>query len=472
MIDSRLRNVALLVAGCFFMENLDGTIVVTAIPRMSSSLHATAGATALVITSYLLTLAALIPVSGWLTARFGARRIFLTAISLFTLASLGCALSTSLDELVVLRVLQGVGGAMMVPVGRLVVLGPAPKSQLMQLMSYIVWPGLIAPVIAPLAGGVITTYASWRWMFVINVPLGLLAFALAWRLVHTDRTAAAPPRLDRLGVVLTCTALGGLAYTGQLLGRRSPDWGLVVVLGAVSACLLVAATRHLLRADAPLINLRTLRIPTFGRSMGGSSMFWLVVGAIPFLLPLLFQTVWDWSPIKSGAVVLFIFVGNIAIKPATTAIYNRFGFRTVLVAATSGLAATALIAGLLTAGTPLVIVAGVALLSGVARSVGLTGYSTLSLTDVPPEQMRDANGLQATVQQLFTGLGVAAATVALRAADLLPGHPSDHTVYSVAFALLALVALASLGEVLRLHPSAGEAALVVGRQPAPGRTTA
>jgi EmrB/QacA subfamily drug resistance transporter len=466
MIDSRLRNVALLVAGCFFMEILDGTIVVTAIPRMSSALHATPSATALVITAFLLTLAALIPVSGWLTARFGARRVFLAAIAIFTAASLGCALSRTLPELVLLRVLQGAGGAMMVPVGRLLVLGPVPKSQLLQLMSYIVWPGLIAPVIAPLAGGIITTYASWRWMFVINVPLGLLAFALAWRLVHTEHGEGPPPRLDRWGVVLTCTALGGLAYTGQLLAAPSPRWDLIAALGPVSAALLAAATWHLLRTEAPLINLRTLRIPTFGRAMGGSSLFWLVVGAIPFLLPLLFQTVWGWSPIKSGAVVLFIFVGNIAIKPATTALYTRFGFRTVLVIATAGLAATAVIGGLLTASTPLVVVAVVALLSGVARSVGLTGYSTLSLTDVPPDQMRDANSLQATIQQLFSGLGVAAATIALRVGSLLPGHPSDRTVYAVAFALLALIALMSLVEVLRLHPSAGEAALVVrGGQP-------
>jgi MFS family permease len=165
VIDRRLRNTALLVAGCFFMEILDATIVVTAIPQMSRSLHVPTSSTALVITAYLLTLAVLVPLSGWMTARFGARRVFLSAIALFTAASLGCALSTSLAMLVVLRIVQGAGGAMMVPVGRLVVLGPAPKSQLMRLMSYIVWPGLLAPVLAPLAGGLITTYASWQWMF-------------------------------------------------------------------------------------------------------------------------------------------------------------------------------------------------------------------------------------------------------------------------------------------------------------------
>jgi EmrB/QacA subfamily drug resistance transporter len=456
MIDRRLRNTALLVAGCFFIELLDATIVVTAIPQMSRSLHVETSSTALVITGYLLTLAVLIPLSGWMTARYGARRVFLSAIVLFTAASLGCALSTSLPELVVLRIVQGAGGAMMVPVGRLVVLGPAPKSQIMRLTSYIVWPGLLAPVIAPLAGGVITTYASWQWMFVINVPLGAIAFAVAWRLIDATATDDPPP-LDRLGVLLSCTGLGLATYAGEQLSRARPDWVLVGVLGTVAAALLAAAARHLLRSEAPLLNLRTLRIPTFGASIAGSAMFWLVIGAIPFLLPLLFQTVFGWSPIKSGALVLFVFVGNIAIKPATTFLYNRFGFRSVLLAATGGLAATSLAAGLLTASTPVVVIALLALLSGIARSIGATGYTTLGFSDVPPEQMRDANALFATVQQLFSGLGVAAATIALRAGDLLPGHASERTAYALAFALLAVVALGSFVDALRLHPSAGEA---------------
>jgi len=460
MIDRGLRSVALLVAACFFMENLDGTIVVTAIPQMSASLGTTPGSTALVITSYLLTLAVLIPLSAWMTVRFGARRVFLSAIVVFTVASLGCALSQTLGELVVLRVLQGAGGAMMVPVGRIVVLGKAAKSQIMRLMGYIVWPGLVAPVIAPLAGGVITTYASWRWMFVINIPLGIVAFAFAWRLI-TETATGHPPPLDRVGVLLTCGALGCLTYGGQVVADGTPDWALAIVLALAALGLAGVGAWHLLRVPAPLINLRVLKIPTFGATTSGSSLFWLVVGAIPFLLPLLFQTVFGWSAIKSGSLVLFVFVGNIAIKPATTFLYNRFGFRSVLLAATTGLAVTAFAAGMLTADTPVIVIVLVALLSGVARSVGLTGYTTLGLSDVPPEQMRDANALASTVQQLFMGLGVAAATVALRIGadigDWLPGHADAGTAYTVAFAILGVIALGSAIDALRLHPSAGEA---------------
>jgi hypothetical protein len=261
--------------------------------------------------------------------------------------------------------------------------------------------------------------------------------------------------------VLTCGALGSVTYAGQVVSDGTPQWTLAIGLAILAAALFVLGTRHLLRTSAPLINLRTLRIPTFSAAMSGSSLFWLVVGAIPFLLPLLFQTVFGWSAIKSGSVVLFVFVGNIAIKPATTWLFNRFGFRAMLLASTAGLAATAIAAGLLTADTPVAVVALVAMLSGVARSVGLTGYTTLGLSDVPPELMRDANALASTVQQLFSGLGVAAATVALRVGgeldDLLPGRAGEDTAYTVAFVLLGLAALVSTFDALRLDRSAGQA---------------
>lgn len=467
-ISPRKRGIALLVAGCFFMENLDGTIVSTAAPRIGASLGVSATAIGLVITAYLLTLAVLIPLSGWLTARFGARRVFLAAIALFTLASLACAAASDLGVLVALRVVQGAGGAMMVPVGRLVAMSGVAKPDLPRIVSYIVWPALLAPVIAPLLGGVITTYASWRWLFLINIPLGILAFAVAWRLIEGG-PAAEVTKLDWLGVVWTSAGLGALTYTGHLLSGTGGSWAAPTAFGAASVLLLALAVRHLLRAGDPLIDLGTLRTQSFRASVSGGSAFWVAVGSVPFLLPLLFQEVFGWSAVRSGSLVLFVFVGNIGIKPATTYLFGRFGYRPLLVVSGVALAGSMVCCAFLTAGTPLWLIGAIAVVSGAARSLGLTGYSTLAFADIPQERMRDANTLNATANQMAAGLGIAAATVALRLggpiADGLLGRTSAALSYGVAFCLLALAALAAVAGAARLHPRTGDA--LRGRVPAP-----
>jgi EmrB/QacA subfamily drug resistance transporter len=460
VIDSRHRNTALLVAGCFFMENLDNTIVTTSAPKMGEALHVLPTAIGLVITGYVLALAVFIPLSGWLTQRFGARPIFLTAIAVFTLASLACGTSVSFGELVVVRVLQGVGGAMMVPVGRMVVLAHTEKPDLIRVMSYIVWPALVAPVIAPLAGGLITTYTSWRWLFLINIPLGAIAMVVGWRLIDRQPARAAVAPLDWWGLILTSVGLGGLTYTAHLLAEPGSSAALAVGLGGGGLLLLAAAIRHLLRVEAPLVNLRTLRVPTFRVAQAGGSLFRIAVAATPFLLPLLFQNVFGWSPVKSGAVVMFLFVGNIGIKPATTWLLTRFGFRTVLIASTGAVAVLMVAAGFTTADTPLVATAAVVMLSGVARSVGLTAYSTLGFGDIPPEQMPGANALTATCMNLAQAFGIAASAVALHAgeplAHLVTAAPSLDTGYRIAFVLIALAVLPAVVEAVRLHPKAGE----------------
>jgi EmrB/QacA subfamily drug resistance transporter len=439
------------------MEMLDGTIVTTASPQIGRALHAPATEIGLLVTAYLLTLAVLIPLSGWLTRRLGNRLIFLTAIAVFTLASIGCASSTSVGELVGMRVLQGVGGAMMVPVGRTMVVSAAEKKDLLRVTSYVVWPGLIAPVLAPLAGGLLTTYASWHWIFLINAPLGVVAFAVAWRLV-TNTAGPTPPPLDWAGVLLTCAGLGGLTYFAHLVSLSSPPLAQTVAFGVVSAALLAGAVRHLRRAAHPLLNLRTLRIETFRVSQFGGSLYWLVVGAGPFLLPLLWETQFGWSPVKSGAVVLFIFAGNVGIKPATTPLINRFGFRTLLVVSTVIMAVTMVGLAFTTAATPLPVIAALALISGIVRSTALTVYNTVGFADMPADQMRDANTLLATTTQLANGLSVAFATVALRIGGLLPGAAAHGTMaYAFAFCLLAAVSLAAAAEAMWLRRDAGDA---------------
>jgi len=462
VITARHRNIALLVAGCYFMEMLDGTIVTTASPQIGRSLRAPATEVGLVVTAYLLTLAVLIPLSGWLTRRYGNRRVFLTAIALFTLASVGCAASVNLGMLVAMRVLQGAGGAMMVPVGRNMVLSSAAKGDILRLTSYVVWPGLLAPVVAPLAGGLITTYASWHWMFLINVPLGVAAFAVAWRLVTAGPgAAAAPPPLDWGGVVLTCAGLGGLTYTAHLVSLPAPPAAQTAAFGAASAALLAGAVVHLRRAPYPLLNLRTLAVRTFRVSQFGGTMYFFVVGAMPFLLPLMFQVQFGWSPVKSGAVTAFVFAGNVGVKPATTPLINRFGFRPLLIVSALGTAVFVAALGFTTASTPVAVIAALALASGITRSTGFTVYNTVGLADMVPGLMREANTLAATSMQLGAGLAIAGATVALRVGDAVTsGSSAGHgqAAFTVAFCLLALVAAGCAGEALLMDPAAGDAA--------------
>jgi len=338
-----------------------------------------------------------------------------------------------------------------------------------------VWPGLLAPVIAPLAGGLITTYASWHWLFLINVPLGIVAFFVAWRVVTNvplgsagrsdpggaGAAAAGPPPLDWAGVVLTCAGLGGLTYGAHLLSVPAPPVVLTAAFLLGSLALLFGAVRHLRRTAFPLLNLRTLNVPTFRVTQAGVIAYWFVCGATPFLMPLLFQTQFGWSPVKSGAVTAFVFVGNVGIKPATTPLINRFGFRSVLVAATLGTAVTVAALGFTSVGTPIAVIALLALISGATRSTGLTVYNTVGLADMPPELMRDANTLAATTTQLSAGLAIAIATVALRIGGVVG---AGRTAYTVAFCLLALFALGSTAGALHMDRTAGDAARR--RQPA------
>ena len=452
------RPVALLVAGAFFMENLDGTIIVSATQRMARSFGVPPVQLNITIAAYLLTLGVFIPVSGWIADRLGARTVFACAIAIFTAASGLCALSTGLAELTAMRVLQGMGGAMMVPVGRLAVLRATDKRDLIDAVAYLTWPALVAPVIAPAIGGALTTYASWRWIFVINLPLGLAALVLTARLVPNYRTGDRVP-LDWLGFVLTglgiATFVGGLEAVTDGLAAWAPIVALLVIGGLVVG----VAVRHLRRVEHPLLDLGVLSIPTFRVTNLGGSAFRMAIGAVPFLLPLLFQEAFGWSAAKAGLVVVPVFVGNIAIKPLTTAILHRFGFRRVLVVSGAASALTIALCAAFSASTPVAVIVLVLLLSGVFRSVGFTAYNTIVFADVAPEQLSGANTLTSTVQQLTMGLGVALGALALYAGApigrLLGTTAGARAPFAVAFVLVALLPLLAVVESASLEHHAG-----------------
>ncbi len=458
MGDARQRNLALLVAGAFFLENLDGTIVTTAAPSIARSLDVSAAAVGVTITVYLLTLAVLIPLSGWVTERFGARRVFLTAIALFTLASLLCAISGSLLELTAFRVLQGIGGAMMVPVGRLVVLRTTDRRDLVHAVALLTWPALAAPILAPLAGGLIVTYATWHWIFLINVPLGVIAFAAAWVLVQ-EGAHAEPPPLDWTGLALLCTGLAAVVSAGSLVADAHADGRTALILLVGGVVLLALAVRHLGRAATPLLRLHSLRIETFRLAHAGGSAFRLAVQAVPFVLPLLFQEAFGWSPVLAGTLVLLLFVGNMGIKPATTPLLRRFGFRPVLLVAGVGAVATLLLSAALTPAVPLPLIGALMVLSGATRSVGFTVYNTIAFADVPQAEMTDANTLASTVQQLASGFGPAVGAIAISAGAALggTGGPHDPFAYQFTFLVLAGVTAVAVVEAALLSRTAGDA---------------
>ena len=451
MEHSRRRNIALLVAGTFFMENLDGTILTTAAPSIGRSLGVASVAVGITITAYLLTLAMLIPLSGWITRRLGSRRVFLAAIVIFTVASVLCAISTSLVELTIMRVLQGVGGALMVPVGRLAVLRVTSRADLIRAIALLTWPALVAPIVAPLAGGIITTYFSWNWIFLINVPLGIVAFIAALRLIPAEERESPPP-LDWLGLALTCIGLGSLVYLGSLLSERDPGMLATIGWAVVGVSLVGLAIAHQLRTRHPLLDLRALRIETFRVAHAGGSLFRLTVNAVPFLLPLLFQDVFGYTPLLSGALVLFVFVGNLAIKPATTALLRRFGFRAVIVASSAASAVSMAFMALLSSTTPVWLVIVLLTVSGIARSAGFTAYNTIAFADIEPVEMTDANTLASTLQQVAAGFGIAVGAVALRLGD---GFATAAGAFGFAFCVLAVLMAFATVEALVLSRSAG-----------------
>ncbi|MEU0494167.1 MFS transporter [Mycobacterium sp. NPDC006124] len=450
---------ALLVAGAFFMEIVDATIITPAIPLIATSFGVDPVDVSVAISAYLVTLAVLIPASGWLADRFGPRPVFTAAIAIFTLASLGCALSGSLPMLVGMRILQGVGGAMMVPVGRLAVLRVSGKTNLVRAIALLTWPALAAPVVAPVLGGAIASLGSWRWIFLVNVPIGIVGVVLSRRLIrgepHPD-----PRPLDWRGLLLLGAGIAAALVALENVHVSATHWTLVAAGGVIALLLLAGATWHLLHTSHPLVELRVLRVPTLRITVTAGSLYRLVVTAVPFLLPLQFQLVFGWTPFLSGLMVAVLFAGNIAVKPATTPLMRRFGIRRVLlVDGVLSVGCTCLLASLAPT-MPVAAVAAILFLSGALRSIGFTAYVSLAFSDVTGEDLTHGNTLNAAVQELASGLGIALAALVLTTLTPFAGAPG--AAYSWTFVTLAgLMALTTIATI-RLSPDAGSSVTAKG----------
>lgn len=436
------RPLALVVAAAFFMENLDGTIIQAAAPSISRNFGVSALEISAAITAYLLAVAIGVTASGWLANRFGSRLVFLIAIGVFTASSAGCALSHSLDELILARLLQGVGGAMMVPVGRFAVLRNAEKRNVLGAIAYLTWPALVAPLVAPALGGVLADTVGWQWIFLVNLPIGLLVFLAGMRLLpHTEREGKVP--FDWVGFALSGVSLAALIFGMQQLAGPSPwpwavalEFSLALISGA-------AAARWMLIAKNPLLSLRILKIPSFRVANVGGGLYRLLVTAAPYLYVLLFQVGFGWSAGLAGVLIVAIFAGNVLVKPFTSGILRQFGFRTTIIASNLAGAALFALSSLFTPASPIWVIMGVLMLGGAFRSVGFTAYQTLQFADLNQKSLLEANALSSAAQQVATAIGIAFAALLVRGliglASTTLGSPHASMGYRWSFLAIALM---------------------------------
>ncbi len=459
---------ALIVACALFMETLDATVIATSLPAIAGDLHEDPIALKLALTSYLVSLAIFIPASGWVADRFGARLIFRIAILVFTLASIGCGLASTLPELVIGRMVQGLGGAMMVPVGRLLLLRSVERSDLVRALSYLTVPALLGPVTGPLLGGFITTYFNWRWIFWINAPVGVLGIVLATIFIE-DVKEDSPGPLDSMGFLLSGVGLASLLFGFALAGGRLAPFWLISGLLGVGALALTAYVFHARHTQFPLLDLRLLSLRTFRATMTGGSLFRVGIGSLPFLLPLMMQTAFGMSPFQSGSVTFVASAGSVMMKATAAPILRRFGFRRVLIF--DGILSASILCtyGFFTPATPILLMMGVLLVGGFVNSLEFTSLNAIVYAEIENADMSRAVSFASVAQQLSLSLGIAAGSGVLQLwAHLNPGENIfAFEAFRWAFIAMGLISLSSVAIFLRLPSDAG--AELTGRSEA--RTT-
>jgi EmrB/QacA subfamily drug resistance transporter len=449
------RRVPLIVAVALFMENMDATVIATSLPAIAADIGTSPLALKLAVTSYLLSLAIFIPASGWTADRFGARTVFAAAIAVFVAGSIGCAAANSLTDFIIARIVQGMGGAMMTPVGRLVLVRTIDRRALVKAMVWVTFPALIGPVMGPPVGGFITTYFSWHWIFLINVPIGLAGILLVIRYIENIK-AEAHERFDVLGMVLAGLGVGGLAFGLSVLGLDYLPWPAVAALIGGGALASLAYVAHARRTPAPVLDLSLLRLPTFRASILGGFLFRVGVGALPFLLPLLLQVGFDFTPFQSGLITFSSALGAMTMKAAITGVLRRFGFRTVLTA--NALISSAFLAACatFTPGIPIAVMIAILLVGGFFRSLEFTSINTIAYAEIEPRLMGRATALASVAQQLSLSMGVAIGALAV---DLTLQFRQQAEITAADFppAFLLVAAISALAAIVfwRLPPDAG-----------------
>jgi EmrB/QacA subfamily drug resistance transporter len=408
--DSVKRLLPWLVAVAFFMESLDTTILNTAVPAIAKALGVEPLNMKAVLSSYTLSLAVFIPISGWMADRFGTRRVFSSAIGLFSLGSLLCGVCSNIHFLVACRVLQGCGGAMMVPVGRMTLVRTFAKSELVRTMGFVAVPALIAPMLGPVTGGFIVGYFHWRVIFFINIPIGLLGLYMVYKHLPDYRETLSRP-LDFVGLVLFGSGIGLLAYVLEIFGEHTMDTTTVLCLLAVSIACLAAYGLHAVVTKYPLLRLSLFRIRTFRASVTGSFVTRLGIGGIPFLFPLLYQVGLGFSPIQSGLLIMPQAVAAISLKLVLPRILRSFGFRRVLISNTIILGAMIALFATVGLNTPVWLIVVQVFVLGMFTSMQYSSMNTLVYADVPQEKTSGASAITSTIQQMSISFGIAIASL-------------------------------------------------------------
>ncbi|CAM4383974.1 MFS transporter [Bordetella muralis] len=444
------------IVGCaLFMQMLDSTVVATALPAMAQALGSTPVRLNVAITSYLLAVAVFVPVSGWAADRYGARRVFMAAIALFTLSSVACALSQNLIHLVLARIAQGIAGAMMVPVGRIILLRVVPKQDLLKAMSFLSIPALLGPVIGPPLGGFMVTYMSWHWIFLINIPIGAIGIMLVRRYVPEIREASVPG-LDWPGFLLSAVCLATLVSAFEALGHSLIPPAAVIGLAAVGLICGWLYVLHAKRAEHPILDLTLMREPTFAISVLGGNLCRFAVGAMPFLLAVQLQVGFNMTPFAAGLITFASAAGALLMKFVATPIVQHFGFRRVLTinAVLTGVFIIACAA--FTPTTPVWLMIAILLAGGFFRSLQFTAVNTLTYADMSPERMSRASSFAAMAQQLGISLGVGVAAVTLNLSIAARG--ADRVAIGdvmVAFVVIGVLCSAATFSFQRLSKTAG-----------------
>jgi EmrB/QacA subfamily drug resistance transporter len=401
-----------LVAAALFMEQLDTTILNTAVPTIATALGVAALNMKAALTSYMLSLAVFIPISGWVADRFGTRRVFFSAIGLFTFGSVLCGLALNMQTLVVSRVIQGCGGALMVPVGRIALVRTFPKSQLLRAWSFISIPALIGPFLGPLAGGFIVGYLNWRVIFFVNVPVGLTGIFMAYRHMPDYRADKRDP-LDIVGLILFSSGIALLSYVLEIFGEPVLTTTAKISLLALSGVLLWGYGLHGRREKFPLLRLRLFEIRTFRAAVSGSFVTRLGIGGLPFLLPLLYQIGLGYTPVESGLLIMPQTLAAIGLRPFVPPLLNRFGYRTVLLFNTVAIGALTLVFMTIAPGIPAWVIAIEAFCFGFFSSLQYICMNTLAVADLEDADESSGSSISSTVQQMSQSFGVAIASLSV-----------------------------------------------------------